>query len=134
MDSIEGIVGKFYQLRVQSDEINKMKKEFDVENMKPWTVDSMNGGTVEYFEQQMNIAVDRLRNPNADEDAKKNAKKQSIGFVSNVQHDLRRIDVEAIEFDWFFKGERGQKFITVLANTPSLEYFAIPTVKASIEF
>ena len=84
MDSIEGIVGKFYQLRVQSDEINKMKKEFDVENMKPWTVDSMNGGTVEYFEQQMNIAVDRLRNPNADEDAKKNAKKQSIGFVSNV--------------------------------------------------
>jgi len=47
---------------------------------------------------------------------------------------MRRVDVFALEFDWFFRGVRGQRFITMLANTKNLDFFTVPTIQASVQF
>jgi hypothetical protein len=47
---------------------------------------------------------------------------------------MKRIEIQMIEFDWVFKGERAKQFLAYLGSTDNLDLFTIPTIKYVIKY
>ena len=47
---------------------------------------------------------------------------------------MKRVEVQAIEFDWVFRGERAKHFLSYLGSTKNLDLFSIPTIKYVVKY
>jgi len=48
--------------------------------------------------------------------------------------DIKRVELQALEFDWIFEGEGATNFIKKLANTDNDDIFAITSIRIIIMF
>ena len=54
--------------------------------------------------------------------------------IEDVESDVKRIEITAIEFDWVFHGDSAVQFTRMLAYTDNDNLFALETVRVIVTF
>ena len=51
-----------------------------------------------------------------------------------IKNDMKKVELQAIEFDWIFRGKQAKQFVEFLGNTNNMDLFLIPSIAASLEY